>query len=510
MRTVRERARREGDRPGGKDVAAAGAAPRAAATQDAPSAAQRGSEARNDSEARGSTPHRRRAAAARLAGVVNVLELPHERLEDVVLDVFAASGVDHAFEIGNDTLRAFLRSARSLYRANPYHNWHHAVHVTLNSFRFASLATHALQPADVLALLVAALCHDLDHPGVPNRHLVDARHPLALRYNNKSVLENHSAERALELLRQQQLDLLRGAAEQRGEVEAHIRALILATDIADHENVRGVKERFRAHLPLLARGERGIEARRSLLCVTLLCADIGIVSEPQAVYLDGLRRLFLENAASAGAAAAFSPARWHAGQVGFLESYAAEVFGMLHAGVPSLGPFVARLEGNSALIKHAPVERVLEWMGVAPAQLHVRGPAPAQRDESGEGGEKSDSNGEDAEEQRAAKRNGRGSRKEDEEDEDESADEEDDAGEFAAAREGGESRRAADGTGAASAPPRATETTGPTEFPRELASVSLQNSPELLPRRRKRRRRGGRKHKRAPHSSGASQPAASV
>lgn len=47
----------------------------------------------------------------------------------------------------------------------------------------------------VLALLVAALCHDVGHPGTSNNFQIVTSSPLALLYNDTSVLENfHCAE----------------------------------------------------------------------------------------------------------------------------------------------------------------------------------------------------------------------------------------------------------------------------------------------------------------------------
>lgn len=43
---------------------------------------------------------------------------------------------------------------------------------------------------DLFASLVASLAHDVAHPGVTNRFLVNSRHKLAIRYNDNSVLEN--------------------------------------------------------------------------------------------------------------------------------------------------------------------------------------------------------------------------------------------------------------------------------------------------------------------------------
>lgn len=53
------------------------------------------------------------------------------------------------------------------YRAVPYHNFFHVVDVTHAAFRFIRLAggRARMSPAEKLALMVAALCHDMDHPG---------------------------------------------------------------------------------------------------------------------------------------------------------------------------------------------------------------------------------------------------------------------------------------------------------------------------------------------------------
>lgn len=67
------------------------------------------------------------------------------------------------------------------------------------------LSRNTLSPLEQLSLLVASLCHDLEHPGLlvwrspllilcaglSNRFHVETGHSLALRFNDRSVLENH-------------------------------------------------------------------------------------------------------------------------------------------------------------------------------------------------------------------------------------------------------------------------------------------------------------------------------
>ncbi len=51
----------------------------------------------------------------------------------------------------------------------------------------------------LFAMLLAALCHDLDHPGVTNALLSSCCSDLACLYNDVSVLENHHAAVAWEV-----------------------------------------------------------------------------------------------------------------------------------------------------------------------------------------------------------------------------------------------------------------------------------------------------------------------
>ena len=56
---------------------------------------------------------------------------------------------------------------RKAYREVPYHNFFHCVDVTHATYRFIALVSRAvaLTQAERLALMLAALCHDMEHPG---------------------------------------------------------------------------------------------------------------------------------------------------------------------------------------------------------------------------------------------------------------------------------------------------------------------------------------------------------
>ena len=67
------------------------------------------------------------------------------------------------------------------------------------------------EPLQLLALLVASLCHDVDHPGHSNRHEIQMQSHLATRYNDQAVLENHHATCTFEILQESECDFFTGS-----------------------------------------------------------------------------------------------------------------------------------------------------------------------------------------------------------------------------------------------------------------------------------------------------------
>ena len=61
-------------------------------------------------------------------------------------------------------------------------------------------ALTAMSVLDVFALLVAGLCHDIDHPGHTNDFEIKSRTKLALVHSDDAVLERHHAHIAYSLL----------------------------------------------------------------------------------------------------------------------------------------------------------------------------------------------------------------------------------------------------------------------------------------------------------------------
>lgn len=157
-----------------------------------------------------------------------------------------------------------------------------------------------LRPMDVFALLVAAIGHDVGHPGLSNAYMVrlfalvfkrprpdpplcsqvNACTPVAQVYDDKSVLENFHTVTLIHMLRRHNFDYLLGGdfghlGAQATSFRKVVEASILATDMSRHfgfvNQLNDLGRRF---------GERrgglvNVEEDRLLLCSGLIkCADI--------------------------------------------------------------------------------------------------------------------------------------------------------------------------------------------------------------------------------------------
>ena len=175
-------------------------------------------------------------------------------------------------------LSSLLQAVCAGYRPNPYHNFQHAVSVLHVSYLLHRAGPPnvegndqppvVLSKLELLALFLAALGHDIDHPGVTNAFLCNSYAPLALCYNDESVLENHHAATTWTLLNDSRNDVLGGlAVEERKTVRNLIIKSILATDMAHHSHM--VK-----HLTELAADHKPIEVMDVLTTVLHLAQDV--------------------------------------------------------------------------------------------------------------------------------------------------------------------------------------------------------------------------------------------
>ncbi|KAJ8652111.1 hypothetical protein O0I10_012262 [Lichtheimia ornata] len=218
--------------------------------------------------------------------------------------------------ITNDQLYDFIVDLSGAYHnGNPYHNFAHAVDVlqcvyyflcSLGVVSFANSShvnmmeqdpllpspqqrtrmQHLLQPKHVFALLTAALGHDAAHPGVNNVFLVNTSSPLALLFNDRSVLESFHSMALFQIMKKHGFDRLGdgpGSTDYQ-EFRKIVVSSILATDMSLHgdyvEKIKTQASRL-ANVNVHTMDPATLENERLLICSALIkCADISNVTRP--------------------------------------------------------------------------------------------------------------------------------------------------------------------------------------------------------------------------------------
>jgi hypothetical protein len=160
-------------------------------------------------------------------------------LRRLLSSMLHSHGLLRRFRIAPSALAGFIADVAAHMNENPFHHFRHAATVTITAWRFLDLApaaADALEDLGVLSLLLAAICHDLDHPGTTNAFQVNTGSALAMRYNDASVLENHHAATGFALMERAGILRHLSPGEYRAARKA-ILAAILATDMSAHKEL---------------------------------------------------------------------------------------------------------------------------------------------------------------------------------------------------------------------------------------------------------------------------------
>ena len=202
----------------------------------------------------------------------------------LIWKIFEEFGIPDGIDV--EIFQQFLMALYGNYYDNPYHNIYHVVDVLQCCYHLlkhqASRLRCLLTPDDVFALLVACLSHDVGHPSFGNTLLRESQHPLAILFNDTSVLENLHAFVLFSIIRQPCYDFLHNWPEDRRKLfRKRVLSCVLATDMNSHfEFIK----KFAADFPTLKDGgERdGLsEEQRGQLCVALIkSSDISNVIRP--------------------------------------------------------------------------------------------------------------------------------------------------------------------------------------------------------------------------------------
>ncbi|KAJ9520545.1 hypothetical protein QJQ45_007397 [Haematococcus lacustris] len=153
------------------------------------------------------------------------------------------SGLAAWAHLDHTKLARWLCRIEDGYCANPYHNRSHAADVVQTMHMLLTrgglmpgYADHLTQ----LAAYLAAVCHDYQHIGRTNDWLVETQDELALRYNDRSPMENHHLAGAFSLLKHPDMNFLQAMPKATYDrLRKLMIELVLGTDMKQHFSIVG-------------------------------------------------------------------------------------------------------------------------------------------------------------------------------------------------------------------------------------------------------------------------------
>ncbi|TYJ52559.1 hypothetical protein B9479_006849 [Cryptococcus floricola] len=324
--------------------------------------------------------------------------------------VLNTEGLAH-LGLERDKVNRLLYALRAIYHApNPYHNYVHAIDVLQATYTFlldigvvppfdylrewpdkdrgekevwkrteegggsrgTKRARELIRPQDVLAVLVAAMGHDVGHPGLSNAFMKNAKVPLSQVYEDKSVLENMHCMLVVQLLRKHGFGFLiesstpsclaratESGIDQKGFRKV-LYSSILATDMSLHfawiARLKEFDERLREGVV------GGEEEERVLICQALIkSADISNPSRPidvshhwSSVLLEEwAKQASLEHDLSlpVSVVASADAALQAKGQIGFIDLFTKPLFDAVSDALPELQRYADSCANNQAVWK---------------------------------------------------------------------------------------------------------------------------------------------------------------
>ena len=203
--------------------------------------------------------------------------------------------------IERDILKNFLNEIVENYsRVNAYyHNDLHAADVMQTLYTMLIKgnlkAKMKLDDLSKFAIIIGALGHDLKHPGQNNMFHITTRSKIAIRYNDKSVLENYHIANIFKIAKEDKYNIFKPfRPEEYRIMRRRIVEGILATDMKKHQKVIG-KIKNRAEVYSIKNGKnfnkmfnetdanKLFDAQQEVLNMLIHSADISNPAKPSKI-----------------------------------------------------------------------------------------------------------------------------------------------------------------------------------------------------------------------------------
>lgn len=118
-----------------------------------------------------------------------------QELSTTIGYIMAKEGIFEEVNLNKLKFFGFMNKISMLYKDITYHNRTHAADLAQTFYHVSTVGEMAqktdMDKFELMTYMLAAACHDVEHPGFNNQYLTETRHTIANVYNDLSVLENH-------------------------------------------------------------------------------------------------------------------------------------------------------------------------------------------------------------------------------------------------------------------------------------------------------------------------------
>ncbi|CAH1122354.1 unnamed protein product [Ceutorhynchus assimilis] len=206
-------------------------------------------------------------------------ELSDEETCKATIRMFLECNLVQQFHIPYEVLCRWVLSVKKNYRPVKYHNWRHALNVAQTMFAMFKTGKmeRFMSDLEMLGLLVACLCHDLDHRGTNNAFQTKTESPLAILYST-STMEHHHFDQCVMILNTDSNNIFQALSpDDYRRVMKLVETAILSTDLAMYFKKRS------KFMELIDNGEFDWQSddKKDLLSGMMMTAcDVSAIAKP--------------------------------------------------------------------------------------------------------------------------------------------------------------------------------------------------------------------------------------
>lgn len=169
----------------------------------------------------------------------HIFKLPDSEWLRISWTLLQQEDLVNKFNIPIKEYCSFIDRIKKFYqkRKNPFHNFFHALTVMHGCYMIScqTKVKKYLNDIQIFSLILGGLCHDVKHTARTNQFEINSQSKLALRYHDRSVLEQHHLAVTFKTLHKDEYNILKNVDKQSYlEIRKFMINNILATDIKEH------------------------------------------------------------------------------------------------------------------------------------------------------------------------------------------------------------------------------------------------------------------------------------